>query len=306
MARHLIRRLGHALLTLVVISFVIHAALDVAPGDAADALAGETASAEQMAALREQLGLDGSSLQRYAGYVGGIVLRGDWGRSMASDRSVGRLLVQRLPNSLVLAGAAMVVATLVGGALGILAAFHAGKLLDALIIAGTAIGMASPTYWTALLLFWAFALRLNWLPVLAGDGLDHLILPVITLALPLSASVTRFVRVNVLDEMGRRYVDTARAKGATERRVVLRHVLRNALGPVVTLVGMHLGHLLGGTFVVETIYAWPGLGGLMVQAIFDRDHPVVMGTGLLIAAGYVLINLATDLVHGKLDPRIAR
>ncbi len=305
MLRHTLRRLRQALLTLLVLSFVIHLALDVAPGDAADSLAGDTASRGQLESLRRELGLDASLLARYVRYATSILLRGDWGRSMASRRSVGGLLIARWPNSVLLALVSMAIASLLGGALGIFAACHGSSSADGLIIAGTAVAMASPTYWTALLLLRLFALELHWLPVLAGNGIEHLILPVITLSLPLSASIARFVRASVLSEMGKPYVVTARAKGATERRIVLRHVLPNALGPILMVIGLHLGHLVSGTFVVETLYAWPGLGSLMVQAIFDRDHPVVMGAGLLIAASYILINLITDLLHGRCDPRVA-
>jgi ABC-type dipeptide/oligopeptide/nickel transport system permease component len=304
MIRRGLQQVGEACLTLIVISFIIHVALDIAPGDAADVLAGETADRTQIAILRRELNLDAPLLTRYVDYVVGILTRGDWGRSMSNNRPVGELLMERWPNSARLAVSSMIAALSVGGALGILAARYSDSWLDTAVISMTALGMACPTYWLTLLLLQVFALRLNWLPVLAGGEFKHLILPVATLSLPLSASIARFVRTQILREMQQRYVDTARAKGANERRVVLHHVLRNALGPIVTLAGLHFGHLLGGTFIIESLYAWPGLGRLMVQAIFDRDHPVVMGASLLIAAGYLSINLGVDLVHGKLDPRI--
>jgi len=304
MIRRGLQQVGEACLTLIVISFIIHVALDIAPGDAADVLAGETADRTQIGILRRELNLDAPLLTRYVDYVVGILTRGDWGRSMSNNRPVGELLMERWPNSARLAVSSMIAALSVGGALGILAARYSDSWLDTAVISMTALGMACPTYWLTLLLLQVFALRLNWLPVLAGGEFKHLILPVATLSLPLSASIARFVRTQILREMQQRYVDTARAKGANERRVVLHHVLRNALGPIVTLAGLHFGHLLGGTFIIESLYAWPGLGRLMVQAIFDRDHPVVMGASLLIAAGYLSINLGVDLVHGKLDPRI--
>jgi ABC-type dipeptide/oligopeptide/nickel transport system permease component len=303
MIRHLLQRVGDACLTLIVISFVIHVALDDAPGDAADALAGDTADQAQMTALRRELNLDAPLLTRYADYVLGILTRGDWGRSMAKNRPVGELLKERLPKSALLAASSLGVAVLAGGTLGVLAARRHDDWVDTLIIGATSVSMACPTYWLALLLFWLFALHLNWLPVLAGDGIEHLLLPVVTLSVPLTASMARFVRAQILRELHKGYVDTARAKGADERRVFVHHVLRNALGPILTLAGLHLGHLLGGAFIIETLYAWPGLGGLMVQAIFDRDHPVVMGTSLLIGAGYIVINLGVDLIHSELDPR---
>jgi ABC-type dipeptide/oligopeptide/nickel transport system permease component len=304
MVRYLLQRLGDACLTLVIISVIIHVALDAAPGDAVDVLAGETADQAQMTALRRELNLDAPLLIRYLNYVTGILIRGDWGRSMAKNRPVGELLRERLPKTALLAASSMTVALIAGGVLGVFAARYHDDWLDSLIIIATSIGTACPTYWLALILFWLFAIHLNWLPVLAGDGVKHLILPVVTLSLPLTTSMLRFVRAQTLRELHQGYVDTARAKGANEHRVLFHHVLRNALGPVLTLAGLHFGHLLGGAFIIETLYGWPGLGGLMVQAIFDRDHPVVMGTSLLIGAGYIAINLGVDLLHSELDPRI--
>lgn len=306
MLRHLLRRMGHALLTLLAVSILIHAALDIAPGDAADALVGDFAGQAQTETLRRELGLDLPFLTRYVDYASGILLKGDWGQSMMSGRAVANLLAARLPNSLLLAATPMGIATLIGGALGIAAACRAGGPVDTLVIAASAVAMASPSYWTALILLWLFALKLNWLPVLSGNGLRHLILPALTLAIPLAASVSRFMRAHVVQELSARYVQTAQAKGASQGRVVFRHVLPNALSSVLTLLGLQFGHLIGGTFIVETIYGWPGLGGLMVQAIFDRDHPVVMGTGMLIAASYITINLLTDLLHRWADPRVSQ
>jgi ABC-type dipeptide/oligopeptide/nickel transport system permease component len=301
--RRLAQRAGEALLSLLLISLLIHAALDVAPGDVAVTLAGETASAEQMAALRREMGLDVPFVTRYVQYVGHILLHGDWGTSLVSRQPVGRLLRSRLRSTATLAILSMAIATTLGLVLGVVAARHSSPWFDALVIGITAIALASPSYWIGLLLLRLFAVQLRWLPVVSrGDG-PSLILPVVTLCLPLTATVVRLVRTHVLAELGERYVVTARAKGVSEWRLLARHVLRNSLAPVVMLLALHFGHLLGGAFIVETLFSWPGVGRLMVQAIFNQDHPLVMGAGLLIGTLYIGCNLVADLIQDRLDPR---
>jgi ABC-type dipeptide/oligopeptide/nickel transport system permease component len=171
---------------------------------------------------------------------------------------------------------------------------------------GAALGLAVPAFWSSLLLMLLYSLRLRWLPVAGAGSLRHLVLPAVVLALPTAAIVARLIRASLLDTLHADFVRTAHAKGLSSRRVLSSHVVRNSLLPVVTILGLQLGHLLGGAFVVETIFGWPGVGRLAVQAIFDRDMPVVLGAALTIAAIYLLINLAVDLAHGVLDPRIGR
>jgi peptide/nickel transport system permease protein len=305
MIRHLLRRLGGTLLVLLTVSFVTFVALSATPGDAAEALVGDSASQEQLDALRHEMGLDVPLLPRYLGFLSGLLTRGDLGRSLVGRREVSQLLAERLPYTLLLALTATSLATVAGAAIGTAAAVRAGGYLDAAIMGGTALGLAVPSFWSALLLILVFALQLGWLPVVGASSLKHLALPALTLALPTMAVVARLMRTSVLEELSANYVRTARAKGATGRRVLSHHVLRNSLIPVITLLGLHLGHLLGGAFIVETIFGWPGLGRLTVQAIFDRDQPVVLGAALTVAAMYLLINLAVDLIHAWLDPRVA-
>ncbi len=305
MTQHLLRRLGGTLLALLAVSFVVFAALDVTPGDAATGMVGDSASQEQLDALRREMGLDLPLLPRYLNFLSGLGGQGSLGRSFASGREVTDLLLERLPYTLLLALTTIGLATGLGLAVGTLAASRAGGYLDASIMGLTALGLAVPTFWSALLLMLLFALRLDWLPVVGAGGPEHLVLPTVTLALPTTAVLARMVRASILDEMGAPYVRTARAKGASPRRVLIRHVLRNSLIPLITLLGLHLGHLLGGAFVVETIFGWPGLGRLAVQAVFDRDQPLVLGTALMVAAIYLLINLIVDLLHAWLDPRVA-
>lgn len=304
MSYYLLRRAGGVLVTLLVVSFVAYLALTFAPGDAAEALVGENASAEQIAALRSQMRLDAPLLERYGEYMAAALTQGDLGRSLVNGRRVADLLVERLPSTVVLALVAMGLATLVGFGVGLLAASRPGSRLDILAIGGTVLGLALPPYWVAMLLVMLFSLQLSWLPVFGSGTLAHLVLPAVTLALPGAAMVARLVRSSVLDVKGADFVRTALSKGLSPRSVLLRHVLPNSLIPALTVLGLNLSHLLGGAFVVETIFAWPGLGRLTVQAIFDRDIPVVMGAVLMVVPLCLTINLLVDLMHAFLDPRV--
>lgn len=305
MLHHLARRVLGATLVLVAVSAVTFFVLTAAPGDAAAGLIGETASPEQLARFRNEMGLDRPAPVRYAIFLHDLIRHGNLGQSLISGRPVRDLLLERLPYTLWLALAATTLATIAGGMTGILAARRAGTWSDTAIMAAVNLGVALPSFWLALLLVMLFALQLRWLPVFGADSTRHLILPAVTLALPTSAVVARLVRAALLEVQSADYVRTAHAKGLPARAVLRRHVLRNALIPVSTVLGLHLGYLLGGAFIVETIFAWPGLGRLIVQAIFDRDLPVVLGATLTIATMYILINLLVDLLHSWLDPRVA-
>jgi peptide/nickel transport system permease protein len=305
MARHLLRRLAGTGLVLLVVSFVIFCALDFTPGDAAQALVGDSASQQQLDALRHEMGLDVPLIPRYLRFLRALVTRGDLGRSFISGRAVTDLLQVTLPHTLSLALVAIFCATLIGLAIGLLAATHAGSYLDTAIMGTTTLGMAVPTFWSALLLMMLFSLKLGWLPVVGSGGIEDLILPALTLTLPTIALVARLARSSVLEELGADYVRTAKAKGVAPQGVLARHVLRNSLIPLITLLGLQLGRLLGGAFIVETIFGWPGLGRLTVQAVFDRDQPVVLGAALTMATAYLIINFLVDVLHAWLDPRVA-
>ncbi len=303
---YIARRLAGSLAVLLAVSLVVFLALDATPGDAAAAMAGDSASAEQLAVLRAELGLDRSVLSRYVAFLAGLLTRGDLGRSLVSGRPVAGLVLERLPHTVALALTAVALAALLGGLAGTLAALRAGTPLDTALMVGAALGLAVPTFWSGLLLIMLFSLHLRWLPVTGGSTPAHLILPAVTLALPTAAAVARLVRSGLLDVLAADYVRTAHAKGLTPRRVVIRHALRNGLIPVAAVLSLQLGHLLGGAFIVETIFGWPGLGRLAVQAIFDRDTPVVLAAALTAAALYSAVNLGMDIVHGWLDPRVGR
>jgi ABC-type dipeptide/oligopeptide/nickel transport system permease component len=215
------------------------------------------------------------------------------------------LLAERLPHTLLLALSATVLAAVAGVTIGTLAALRAGGYADTLIMGVTALGLAVPTFWSALLLVMVFSLRLRWFPVVGAGSLRHLVLPTLTLALPTAAVVARLMRSSVLEKLRADYVRTAHAKGLPPRKVMGHHVMRNSLIPLVTLMGLYLGRLVGGAFIVETIFGWPGLGRLTVQAIFDRDQPVVLGAALTMAAAFLFMNFLVDVAHAWLDPRVA-
>lgn len=303
MVRLLARRLIGAALVLLAVSFICFVLLELTPGDAADTLAGETATPEQLAALRHELGLDAPLPVRYGRFLAGA-LRGDLGESSLSGRPVSGLVAERFGYTLALALVAMALAVAVGGLAGMAAAARPRGLFDTVTMGLITLGQAVPTFWVALLLILVFGLNLRWLPVVGAGSPRHIILPAVALALPAAAVVARLVRASLLDVKGADYVRTAHAKGLGPMVVWQRHLLRNSLVPVVTLVGLHLGHMLGGAFVIESMFAWPGLGRLLVQAVFDRDLPVVLGAVLLIAVIVQLLNVAVDVAHAMLDPRV--
>lgn len=300
----LLRRLLSAILVLIVVSFVTFVLLDIMPGDAAETLVGDFASEEQLTQVRQEMGLDAPVLVRYARYASGVLLQGDMGKSLISGRPVTTLLRERFPNTLILTAAALLVAIVLGVAIGMLAASRPGSYLDTALMGVTTLGLSIPTFWLALLLILIFSLKLHWLPVVGAGSPSHLVLPTICLALPLTAVVARLIRSSLLDVKSADFVRTAQAKGLRKRQIWRNHILRNGLIPVITVLGLYAGHLLAGAFIIETIFAWPGLGRLTVQAILDADFPIVLGAVILIAAIYQLLNFSVDLAHAALDPRV--
>lgn len=297
------RRFAGSVLVLILASLVAYTILDFAPGDAAQTLIGETASTEEIQALRAQMGLNQPFLARYLDYLSGVV-RGNLGKSLISNRPVTEMIGERFVSTLLLATTAMLLASIFGILLGILSAARQGSPVDVIITALTSLGIALPGFGIAMLLTLFFSLKLRLLPVAGGGTLAHLVLPAVTLALPLLAVIARLCRSSLLDISQADYVMAARAKGVPARLVWRKHILRNALVPVVTMICLNFGHLLGGVFVIETIYGWPGLGRMLVQAVFDRDYPLILGAVLLLAVIFQIINLCIDLAHGVLDPRV--
>jgi peptide/nickel transport system permease protein len=285
--------------------FVVMLTIDLLPGDAVTLMLGEHATKEAVATLREHLGLDKPFAVRYVEYVGRIA-QGDLGRSIQQNRPVAAELADAWPATLQLTVAALAIAAVVGIAAGVASAVWPNSFFDALARLGSLFGLSMPIFWTGLVLIVIFSLWLNWLPVGGAGSLAHLVLPALTLALPSIAMVARMTRSAVLDVLREDYVRTARAKGVRESRVLGRHALRNAFIPILTLLGLQSGQLMGGAVLTETVFAWPGLGRLMVKAIFARDYVLLQGAVLVFALAFVVVNLLVDLSYGLLDPRIGQ
>lgn len=303
MIQRIIRRVMSMILVMLMTSFIAFLILEGLPGDAATTLVGESASAEQIQTLRRQMGLDRPFMARYLDYVGGV-LHGDLGKSWINDRPVRELIGERFINTLVLACVTTIFAAAAGIGIGIWVASRQGSWIDYGVMGMMALNLSLPGFGIAMLLTYLFALKLGWLPVAGGGTFAHLVLPVLTLSLPFISMVARLSRSSLLDVSQREFVLSARARGIPQARVWNRHILRNALIPVMTMVGLNCGHLLGGAFVVEVIFGWPGLGRLIVQAVFDKDFPVVLGSVLLITIIFQFVTLLIDLTHGILDPRV--
>ncbi len=264
---------------------------------------GETAMSADKEMLRGRLGLDQPIHAQYGRFVTGI-FKGDLGQSFFYHDGVLSVIAERLPATIRLASAAMLVALLIGIPAGVMAAVKKDSLFDNGSMLVSLIGLAMPNFWLGPLLIILFALKLEWLPVSGDDGWASLILPAITLGTAMAAMLARMTRSSVLETLSEDYVVTARAKGLPERTVILKHVLRNALMPVVTIIGLQTGALLSGAIITETVFAWPGIGTLLVGAIQSRDYPLVQGCVLVVSVSYVLINLATDLTYAVIDPRV--
>ena len=305
MLTFILRRLLLAVPVLLGVVFVVMLTIVLLPGDAVTLMLGEHATKDAVARLREHLGLDKPFLVRYLDYVGQLV-RGDLGRSIQQNRPVAAELADAWPATLQLTVAALILAALIGIASGVASAVWPNSLFDAVARLGSLFGLSMPIFWTGLVLIVVFSLWLNWLPVGGAGSLTHLVLPAVTLALPSVAMIARLTRSAVLDVLREDYVRTARAKGVGEAWVLGRHALRNALIPIITLVGLQSGQLMGGAVLTETVFAWPGLGRLMVKAIFARDYVLLQGAVLLFALAFVIVNLLVDLSYGLLDPRVGR
>jgi ABC-type dipeptide/oligopeptide/nickel transport system permease component len=305
MLTFVVRRLLLAVPVLLGVVFVVMLTIDLLPGDAVTLMLGEHATQDAVARLREHLGLDKPFVVRYLDYVSQVA-RGDLGRSIQQNRPVGAELADAWPATLQLTLAALLLATVVGIAAGVASAVWPNSLFDGLARLGSLFGLSMPIFWTGLVLIVVFSLWLNWLPVGGAGTPAHLVLPAVTLALPSVAMIARMTRSAVLDVLREDYVRTARAKGVGEVWVLGRHALRNAFIPILTLLGLQSGQLMGGAVLTETVFAWPGLGRLMVKAIFARDYVLLQGAVLVFALAFVVINLLVDLSYGLLDPRVGR
>jgi ABC-type dipeptide/oligopeptide/nickel transport system permease component len=300
-----VRRLLLAVPVLLGVIFVVMLTLDLIPGDPVALMLGDGATKENVARFREHLGLDKPLPVRYVRYLGQIV-QGDLGRSIQQNRPVTDELAEAWPATVQLTLAALVLAGVVGVLAGVVSAVWPNSVFDAVARLASLFGLSMPVFWTGLVMIVVFAFWLPWFPVGGIGSPRHLVLPAVALALPSIAMISRMTRSSVLDVLREDYVRTARAKGVVEQLVVVKHTLRNAAIPILTLLGLQAGQLLGGAVLTETVFAWPGLGRLMVKAIFARDYVLLQGAVLMFALSFVVVNLIVDLSYGALDPRISR
>jgi peptide/nickel transport system permease protein len=311
MGRYILRRLLQAIPVVFFSTFVVFMVIHLIPGDAAAVLAGPNATPEALAAIRKEMGLDQPLLVQYFVWIGHIA-QGDLGRSTLSGQPIIRLLQARAPATIQLTIAAMVISIAIAIPLGILSAVHVRGRLEWFISTIQSLWLAIPNFWAGILAIILFALILRWLPAGGrvadgnniGDSIKSLILPATTLALYLAASLSRFVKFNLLEVFFDDYVRTARAKGLAEGKVIYGHALRNAMLPVITILGVQFASLLGGTIIIESVFSWPGIGGLMLDGISNRDYAVVQGGLLLLVLLFILVNLLVDLTYALIDPRI--
>ena len=305
MATYLLRRLLQAVPVVLGVIFAVMLTIELIPGDPVTLMLGEHATQESVAAVRHALGLDKPLLVRYVQYIGNL-LHGDLGRSLRERRQVSEELADVWPATLELTTAALVIAVICGVLAGVLSAVWPNSFFDGVMRLTSLFGLSMPVFWTGLTLIVLFSLWLNWLPVGGAGSLRHLIMPAVTLSLPSLAMVARMTRSSVLEVLREDYIRTARAKGVREQVVVLKHGLRNACIPIVTLLGLQVGQLLGGAVLTETVFAWPGMGRLIVRAIFARDYILLQGAILVFALAFVLINLIVDISYAMFDPRVSR
>lgn len=303
MSRYLVTRAGYSLFVLWGALTIVFLAVRIVPGDPATLMLGAGSTQEDVDALRRRLGLDESLAAQYGSYLSNVV-RLDFGDSLWLNRPVTNEVASRVAATSRLAAAAAIIGIVISFPLGIAAALRRDSLIDKLISVISLVGQSVPSFWLGIMFILVFARQLQLLPSSGASGWSHLVLPAFTLAMPLIGVLTRLVRSGLLDVLFEDYVRTARAKGLAPRVVLVRHAMRNMLIPVVTVVGLQIGQLLGGAVIVETVFGWPGVGRLLVDAIDHRDYPLVQAAILFITVGFVFINLLVDVSYGLIDPRI--
>jgi len=311
MTAYIIRRLIQTVIILLIVTMIVFLIMHLLPGDPVRIMLGDDATPEQVELMRKELGLDRPLPVQYLSWLGDV-LKGDLGRSIAYRMDVNDLVKQRLPITIHLGFSAFLLAILVGVPAGIFAAVKRGSWIDSLITVSANLGMAIPTFWLGILGVYLFSLKLGWLPVQGYVSpfedpwlsFRHSIMPIVLMSLTALASLTRQTRSAMLEVIRQDYIRTARSKGLSERRVIFGHALRNALIPVVTILGIQLGNLVGGSVFIEQVFNIPGMGRLMVQSIFGQDYVVVQSVVLIVASTVALANLVVDIAYGYIDPRI--
>ncbi|UUV17145.1 ABC transporter permease [Fusobacteria bacterium ZRK30] len=303
MHKYIFKRLLLLIPVLLGVSFLVFSIMSFTPGDPAQLILGESAPKAQVLALREEMGLNDPFIMQYGRFVLNAV-QGDFGRSYTSGREVFGEIFQRFPNTLILAIIGVIIAILIGIPVGIISATKQYSIMDSVSMIAALLGVAMPNFWLGLMLILFFSVGLGWLPSGGFGGWSSLILPSITLGTGAAAIITRMTRSSMLEVIRQDYIRTARAKGVTEKKVINKHALKNALIPVITVVGLQFGYLLGGAVLTETVYSWPGVGRMMVEAIRSKDTPVVLAAVLFLATTFSIVNLFVDILYGFVDPRV--
>jgi len=303
LTRYIIRRVLVGIPILFLVVTLVFFAFRLIPGDAARILAGDEAPIERVEQIRRDLGLDRPVLVQYANYLGDL-FRGDLGTSFSSRRPVTVEIGSRFWNTFSLALASITLATILGIAMGVISALYRGKLADHVVTILALLGISVPVFWLGLLMMQLFSVQLGWLPAAGYGTWRHFVMPTIALSVFSIAFITRMTRSSLLETIQQDYVRTARAKGVVERLVLLLHSLRNALLPVTIVVGLRFGYMVGGAVITEEVFAWPGLGRLLILSVAQRDIPLVQGLLLVFATSFVIVNLLVDLLYAFLDPRI--
>lgn len=303
MRGYLANRLLLSLLAVWGVATLVFLVIRLVPGDPAVVFAGPSATAAQIERVRVRLGTDRPLLAQYLGFTADV-LRLDFGVSYRWNRPVASLVAERVPATALLAASALAIAVVVGVPLGVLAAQHRGRWLDKAISVASLVGQALPNFWIGIVLILVLSARLRLLPSSGIGTWRHLVLPALTLSLPLLGLLVRLVRAGLLEVLNEDFVRTARARGLSDRAVLIKHAGRNTLIPVVTMIGLQFAQMLGGAVVIETVFGWPGLGRLLVDAVGTRDYAIVQAAVIFIAIGYTVVNLLVDLSYGALDPRV--
>lgn len=303
MTAFIVRRLVVTVFVLVGVSVCIFMMLHLIPGDPAEVILSQQGTSANVQALRRDLGLDEPLYEQYGQYIARAA-QGDFGESIRLRLPVRSLIIEALPNTLKLAVVGLLLAIVGGITAGVLSAVYRGRLPDYVAMTGALVGVSLPSFWLGLMLILLFGVKLGWLPIAGADSLSSIVLPAVTLsAIPL-AVIARLTRSSLLEVLGQDYIRTAKAKGVPYWKVVAKHGLRNSIIPVITVVGIQFGTLLGGAIIVESVFAWPGIGRLLIDAVTARDFPLVQGIVLFVAAGVVVVNLLADVLYAYVDPRI--
>lgn len=306
MLKFTMKRLVYLVLVLVGVSFLVFLLLYMTPGDPVRMMLGESATPEAQAELRLELGLDDPFLVQYGRYIKNIVVHQDLGTSYSTRRPVLDEIMTVFPNTVKLATAAIIIAVILGTFLGIVSAVRQNSLLDNAVMVLALIGTSAPIFWIGILMIILFSVNLGWLPPSGFGSFKQLIMPALALGMQSTAVVARMTRSSMLEVIRQDFVKTARAKGQKESVVIMKHVFRNALIPVITVVGLQFGTLLGGAMLTEVVFSIPGVGRLMIEAIKQRDFPTVQGSVLFVAACFSLVNLAVDLLYAVVDPKVSK